>query len=77
MVCVCVQRVRRWTALKDTLGNLETFELMYSGELRKELLNYWKQLTLGPLFITDQLATQVSHPFPHKHRRFQTPAPPL
>lgn len=31
---------------------------MYHGHLKWELLEYWRQLTLGPLFVTDELATQ-------------------
>ena len=47
-----LQLCRKWYALKDTLTDLKTFELMYGSDLKDELMAYWITLTEGPLFVT-------------------------
>lgn len=49
-----LQICRKWYSLKDTLTDLVSFEMMFNGELRGELMNYWLVLTEGPLFISDE-----------------------
>ncbi len=49
-----LQLCRKWYALKDTLTDLKTFELMYGSDLKDELMAYWITLTEGPLFVTDE-----------------------
>ena len=54
-----LQRVRRWVQLNATLADLRTFELMFEHPMLKaELLQYWRLLSMGPLFLTDALETQ-------------------
>lgn len=48
-----LQICRQYTVLKNTIGDLRTFDLMYSGGLRDELLGYWLDLSIGPLFVSD------------------------
>ena len=52
---------RRWFALKNTLVDLRTFDIMYNGnlQLRGELFNYWKTLIAGPLYINDDLESKA------------------
>uniref|UniRef100_A0A7S1UER0 Uncharacterized protein n=1 Tax=Phaeomonas parva TaxID=124430 RepID=A0A7S1UER0_9STRA len=50
-----LQVCRKWTALKDCISDLRTFELMTSATtLKTELLEYWKMLTTGPLWISEE-----------------------
>ena len=50
-----LSKCRRWTALKDTLVDLRTFDIMYNGnQLRGELFNYWRNLIEGPLYISEE-----------------------
>ena len=54
-----LQRVRRWVQLNATLADLRTFELMFEHPMLKiELLQYWRLLSMGPLFLTDALESQ-------------------
>ena len=48
-----LQICRQYTVLRNTIGDLRTFDLMFSGGLRDELLGYWLILNVGPLFISD------------------------
>ena len=42
----------KWLALKNTLSDLRTFELMWqSTQLRRELTTYWTLLTEGKLTV--------------------------
>ena len=51
-----LQLCRRWHAMKDTLVDLSTFEMMYdSSDLRDEFMSYWVQLTEGPMYLTNEL----------------------
>ena len=45
-----LESTRRWFALRDLLADLGTFEIMWSSELSKELVRYWRMLTQGPLY---------------------------
>ena len=48
-----LQKCRRWAALKGTVADLRTFELMYaSPTLRLELFEYWTALSEGPLYVS-------------------------
>ena len=49
-----LQICKKWTSLKDIVSDLRTFELMYVGGLKDELLSYWYKLSQGPLFISDK-----------------------
>ncbi|KAG5187763.1 hypothetical protein JKP88DRAFT_253888 [Tribonema minus] len=43
----------KWQALKGTLADLRTFELMWGRrQLRRELCAYWRLLTEGPLYVS-------------------------
>jgi hypothetical protein len=45
---------RKWGALKDTLCELKTFDMMYNNDLKEELMDYWLLLTEGPLFVNER-----------------------
>lgn len=49
-----LQICRKWYHLKDALTDLASFEMMFSGELKEELMQYWLVLTEGPLFVSDE-----------------------
>jgi hypothetical protein len=51
-----LQLCRKWYTLKDTLTDLKTFELMFSSDLKHELMDYWIILSEGPLFLTSEAA---------------------
>lgn len=44
---------RKWTSLKDCLVDLKTFDLMFHNDLKDELMDYWRLLTEGPLYVVD------------------------
>jgi len=44
---------KKWSALRDTLVDLKTFDLMYNNDLKDELMDYWLLLTEGPLHVHD------------------------
>jgi len=59
---------RKWHALKDTLVDLKTFDLMFNSEhLRDELMNYWLLLTEGPLFIHNEHDKRGVYAMHHHH----------
>ena len=41
---------QEWKALKTFLVELDTFKMMYRGNLKGELFEYWRLLTEGPLW---------------------------
>lgn len=47
-----LQLCKKWQGLRDTLGDLDTFDMMYTGDLRDELMSYWVLLTEGPLYTS-------------------------
>lgn len=49
-----LQICRKWYILKDALTDLASFEMMFNGELKEELMQYWLVLTEGPLFVSDE-----------------------
>jgi hypothetical protein len=55
-----LQICRKWYALRDTLVDLRTFNMMYGlrGEsddgLKDEYMTYWLMLTQGPLYVSDE-----------------------
>ncbi|RYH32332.1 ATP-binding protein [archaeon] len=44
---------RKWSSLKDCLVDLKTFDLMFNNDLKDELMDYWRLLTEGPLYVID------------------------
>ena len=48
-----LQICRQWSALKNVVSDLKTFDLMYTCGLRDELLTYWLVLSTGPLHTSD------------------------
>lgn len=54
-----LQICRRWFALKEAVAHLETFEMMYKGELKAELMSYWLLLSEGDLFVSDGAAKEA------------------
>jgi hypothetical protein len=43
----------QWNALKRTCSDLKTFEIMWNSvQLRRELTEYWRLLTQGPLYLS-------------------------
>lgn len=54
----------RWHSLRETIADLDTFELMVQAaeesSLKNELMDYWLQLTEGPLTIYDDNFTAFS-----------------
>lgn len=55
-----LQQCRRWQMLRDTLVDLNTFELMFRTRLRAELLQYWRLLTQGPMYVSDAAEARAS-----------------
>lgn len=51
---------RKWSSLKDCLVDLKTFDLMFNNDLKDELMDYWRLLTEGPLYVIDP-ATLHAH----------------
>lgn len=47
---------KKWSALRDTLVDLKTFDLMYNNDLKDELMDYWLLLTEGPLYVHDPVS---------------------
>ncbi len=45
---------RKWGALRDTLAELKTFDLMFNNDLKEELIEYWLLLTEGPLYVAER-----------------------
>src|SRR5690606_4405125 len=43
-----------------TLVDLNTFELMFRTRLRAELLQYWRLLTQGPMYVSDAAEARAS-----------------
>ncbi|CBJ30460.1 conserved unknown protein [Ectocarpus siliculosus] len=52
-----LKKCYRWHPLKNSLVNLRTFETMWTTtQLRRELMDYWKLLTEGPLHASEEAA---------------------
>ncbi|CAM9179945.1 unnamed protein product [Ectocarpus fasciculatus] len=52
-----LKKCYRWHPLKNALVNLRTFETMWTTtQLRRELMDYWKLLTEGPLHASEEAA---------------------
>jgi hypothetical protein len=45
-----LESTRKWYALRDTLVDLKTFEIMSTSDLLNDLIRYWHLLSHGPLF---------------------------
>ncbi|CAM9511324.1 unnamed protein product, partial [Ectocarpus sp. 13 AM-2016] len=52
-----LKKCYRWHPLKNSLVDLRTFETMWTTtQLRRELMDYWKLLTEGPLHASEEAA---------------------
>ncbi|GMH64647.1 hypothetical protein TL16_g04012 [Triparma laevis f. inornata] len=55
-----LRKCRKWTALRNVLVDLRTFDIMYNGEqLKGELFNYWRALIQGPLYMSDEIEASI------------------
>jgi hypothetical protein len=50
-----LQVCRQWLALRDFLVDLRAFRAMYGGRLKRELFEYWRLLSEGPLVLPGTL----------------------
>lgn len=79
---------RKWTSLKDTLVDLQTFDLMFNNNLKDELIEYWMLLTEGPLHVPTTSKHQQgnnafhqtdrsNHSVGGEHEGLEYPNPPM
>ncbi len=50
----------RWYSLKDSTADLQTFDIMFNGELRDEYMQYWVLLTEGNLYTSDNAENRAT-----------------
>ncbi|GMH48972.1 hypothetical protein TrVE_jg8772 [Triparma verrucosa] len=55
-----LRKCHKWTALRNVLVDLRTFDIMYNGEqLKGELFSYWRALIQGPLYMSDEIEASI------------------